>query len=184
MVWAHGHILSGAVILALTAGPVAAETIVYDTTEFPRETEALIAATVSLFEAAEADGDSDETRGLELAPIPTSSDGARIGAPIGALTTEHGPVRHLTGYRITWYPVDTLLGAVDFMGTWDRNRNLVCGYVTWDLSDPENPVMRDLVANYVDVSKLPIKDRAGMELSLLDANCAFGDVDQNYAALN
>lgn len=169
-------------LTALTAFPAVAERVASGAPEFPRETEALVQATVSLFEETEARSFPEITPTLRLTPVQTSTNGGET--PNEAFSPDHGPVRHLTGYRITWYPVDTLLGAVDFMGTWDNSRNLVCGYVTWDLSDPDAPVMRDLVTNYIDVSDIIGEDSAAQEAALLDANCAFGDVDANYAALN
>ena len=91
-----------------------------------------------------------------------------------------GPVQHLTGYRINWYPVDRLLGAVDFMGTYDGNRNLVCGYVTWDLTDPKTPTLDHVVATYVDLAVLTDATPAEAQMALLDANCAYGEIDPNF----
>ena len=98
-----------------------------------------------------------------------------------AFPSDAGPVRHLTGYRIMWYPVDRFLGAVDFMGTWNGNSDLVCGYVVWDLSDPDAPVMDQLVANYVTIRDLSGAAPSAAEQTLLDANCAFGEIDPNFA---
>lgn len=184
MVWGTSHkVWAGTVFAALIASPVYAERVAMGVPEFPEETEALVAATVSLFEAAEELSGPEPSERLTLTPRPTNIS-AETPEALTAFDTERGPVRHLTGYRITWYPVDSLLGAVDFMGTWDNARNLVCGHVTWDLSDPAAPVMRALVANYVDVSDIAASDRATKEAALLEANCAFGEIDQNYAVLN
>jgi len=92
----------------------------------------------------------------------------------------HGPVRHLTGYRISWYPVDRLLGSVDFMGTWDGNRNLVCGYLTWDLSDPDAPVLENMEATFVKLETLLSEKPSDVHRILLEANCAYGAIDANY----
>ncbi|MGI9394390.1 MAG: hypothetical protein ACR2OY_07070, partial [Boseongicola sp.] len=108
--------------------------------EFPVETAVLVAATVALFEAIEAENDAEpripeiRVEGLAV-PASLSVDAALTRA----FPANMGPVQHLTGYRINWYPVDRFLGAVDFMGTYDGNRNLVCGYVMWDVSDPDAP---------------------------------------------
>ena len=184
MVWATSHKLCAVLVASVLAtGPAMAERVEVSATEFPRETQALVAATVSLFEAAEAQSRSGGMDTLPLSPV-ASPISAETGSETGTAFDTDRPVRHLTGYRITWYPVDTLLGAVDFMGTWDNARNLVCGYVTWDLSNPDAPEMRALVANYVDISGLAEADRTAQESALLDANCAFGEIDSNYAALN
>ena len=98
----------------------------------------------------------------------------------GVLTSK-GAVDRLTGYRISWYPVDRFLGSVDFMGTWDGNRNLVCGYVTWDLSDPDAPVLEDVSASFVNVAELSRQDDEAIHAALLDANCAYGAIEANYA---
>ena len=92
-----------------------------------------------------------------------------------------GPVQHLTGYRISWYPVDRLLGTVDFMGTWRGNRNLVCGYLTWDLSDPKKPELQEVTANFVDLDALTSESDVQIHRTLMEANCAFGAIDPNYA---
>ena len=182
MVWARWYRgWVGAVLIAVFCMPASAERLSIALSEFPLETEALVAATESLFETAEARTELRRTD--RLTPIPASADPT---SPLmaEAFVTEHGPVRHLTGYRITWYPVDRLVGAVDFMGTWNNARNLVCGYVTWDVSDPEAPVLQSLVATYVDVAGMDEAEQFEREAALLEANCAFGDIDRNYATLN
>ena len=92
-----------------------------------------------------------------------------------------GPVRHLTGYQITWYPVDRLLGTVDFMGTWDGNRNLVCGHLTWDMTDVDTPVLTSVSANFLTLDDLQDAPEVRVHQSLMEANCAFGEIDGNYA---
>ena len=148
--------------------------------EFPEETAAIVAATADLFDTVEAgikpapEIKRDRVIGDFVTPASARSDQARFGG----LTDEHGPVKNLTGYRITWYPVDRFLGAVDYMGTWNGNRDLVCGHVTWDLSDPANPVLDEIEAHYVDISKLSTSPDAHQ--ALLNANCAFGEIEQNF----
>lgn len=148
--------------------------------EFPQETAALVAATAELFDAVEAAPKSDRGFSFQISATPAAlSKEAGVEA-----FNQMGPVDHLTGYRISWYPVDRFLGSVDFMGTWDGNRNLVCGYVLWDLSDPDAPALESVVANYVEVAELA---DAGMEeahIALLDANCAYGDIDLNYTVFD
>ena len=95
--------------------------------------------------------------------------------------TLHGPLRHLTGYRINWYPTERFLGSVDYMGTWDGNRNLVCGYLIWDLGDPANPVLESVTANYVELGTLLGATAAEVHETLLEANCAYGAIDENFA---
>ena len=152
-----------------------------DGMEFPRETAALVDATVDLFEAAEAVASGDPEPVVRIGSIATPARLAEPDPMLGAFPESYGPVRHLTGYRITWYPVERLIGAVDFMGTWDRTRNLVCGYVAWDLSDPDAPALEGIVTNYVDLALLDGADRSEIETVLLEANCAFGDIEANYA---
>ena len=153
--------------------------------EFPEETAALVAATVALFEAIEAEGDAapriPEIRieGLAIpAKLPTNAAWTR------AFPDDKGPVQHLTGYRINWYPVDRFLGAVDFMGTYDGNRNLVCGYVIWDVSDPDAPALDRVIANYLDLDRLDAAAPADAHRALLDANCAFGEIEPNFTVFD
>ena len=169
-------------LVALIAGTVSACAGQNDV-EFSDETEALVAATTALFESVETAPVSD---GIELQldgiAIPASaSPGPDVN---NAFPAEYGPVAHLTGYRINWYPVDRLLGAVDFMGTYDRNRGLVCGYVTWDLSDPDDPQIEQLVANYVDLGLLATRHPGATHAALLDANCAYGEIEPNFTVFD
>ena len=149
--------------------------------EFPEETAALVAATAALFDTAEAGGKDVAPQSSDrFLAIPATFTSATSG--MKALT-ERGPVRHLTGYRINWYPVDRFLGAVDFMGTWNGNRDLVCGYVVWDLTDPMSPTLESVVANYVDVATLDDAAAHEAHMALLDANCAYGEIAPNFEAL-
>ena len=149
--------------------------------EFPVETEALVNATAALF---------DSLQGVEKAPakrtpvirMPRLAKQASVVSDAASHPlTERGPLKHLTGYRIDWYPTDRFLGAVDFMGTWDGNRNLVCGYLVWDLSDAKAPKLDQVVANYLDMDELKGATAAEVHETLLEANCAFGAIDANFA---
>lgn len=182
-----GNILRiSAVFAAFAAGPVSAEPVGVSYSEFPVENAALIAATQAFFDEVEAGLDVPNSRsrppviGLALRATRAS---ATVPAPQGegGVLTRMGPVRHLTGYNITWYPMDKLLGSVDYMGTWNGNRNLVCGYLTWDLSQPEAPRLVAVEANYVDLDDLKTRTPVEIHRTLLTANCAFGAVDENYA---
>jgi len=169
-------------LVTLLAGAVSACAGQEDV-EFADETDAIVAATTALFESVEAASPSD---GIELRlngiAIPAS---AAAGPDVSAaFPAEYGPVTHLTGYRINWYPVDRLLGAVDFMGTYDRNRGLVCGYVTWDLSDPDDPQVDQLIANYVDLKLLAKRHPGATHAALLDANCAYGEIEPNFTVFD
>ncbi len=150
-------------------------------TEFPKETEALVAATAAFFDEVEKTAPGATVApAIRIPELARRIKGIRPDAGPRVLT-RNGPVRHLTGYRINWYPVDRFLGSVDFMGTWHGNRNLVCGYLVWDLSEPEAPVLNSVVANFVDLDDFKGKSRAEIHESLLEANCAFGAIDDNYA---
>lgn len=164
--------LSGAPLLASDA-----------TQEFPTETAALIAATTAFFEAAERAAAKPETPSQPVIGLPQVVSPASLSDadPAFKELTNHGAVQHLTGYRINWYPVSRLLGTVDFMGTWDGNRNLVCGYVSWDVSTPDAPVLESVTANYIDMDDLASLSSGKAHEALLEANCAFGTVDVNFA---
>lgn len=152
--------------------------------EFPTETAALVAATTALFDAVEAKANpAPAIPRITLVPRPTPAS-LDLEDDKTSVLTENGPVKHLTGYRITWYPVDRFLGTVDFMGTWEGNRNLVCGYVMWDLSNPSSPVLDEVYATYLDVSELALQSDVDVHAALLDANCAFGAIDANYTVFD
>jgi len=179
----HITLASALTVLALSALPAAAAAA--DTPEFPAQTEAIVEATSALFDAVEGvTPQAQQARPrVTIGPLLTP---ASFKLPQGkaAVLSEHGAVRHLTGYRITWYPMDRFLGAVDFMGTWDGNKNLVCGYVMWDLTDPKSPVLDRISANYVDLAALTDASPQVAEEKLLDANCAYGAVDANYTVFD
>lgn len=157
--------------------PVAAT----ETVEFPDETAAIVAATANLFDAIEQEGAPNARRPVISGPVVAVPASLPAHVAKAGVLTSKGPVGHLTGYRISWYPVDRFLGAVDFMGTWDGNRNLVCGYVTWDLSDPDAPVLDTVSATFLDVQDLSGQSDEDVQAALLDANCAYGAIDANYA---
>ncbi len=170
-----------AAVLAAMCGPVSAGTPSDVASEFPVETEALVAATAAFFDAIEQ-GPREKNR----APVIRLPEVARKirSEPrvVGAENlTDHGPVDHLTGYRISWYPMDRILGSVDFMGTWEGNRNLVCGYLTWDMTQPDHPELAGVTANFLSLDDFVGQSPSEVHEALLEANCAFGAIDQNYA---
>lgn len=148
--------------------------------EFAAQTDALVAATDAYFNQVESDAAEKRSPALTITR-PELVQKTSAAAEDTESLTQNGPVRHLTGYRINWYPVDRLLGSVDFMGTWDGNRNLVCGYLIWDLTTPDAPVLHSVSANFVDLDDLRGKPAADIHRHLLDANCAHGALDDNYA---
>lgn len=169
-------------LAALAALPVHAEPAGVSFSEFPEENAALIAATQAYFEEVEG---IDAPRATKPAVIglPLRATKTSAAAPAGqeGVLKRMGPVRNLTGYNVTWYPMEHLLGTVDYMGTWGGNRNLVCGYLTWDLTEPGAPQLVSVEANYVDLDQLTGQSPAEIHRTLLTANCAFGAIDENYA---
>ena len=175
-----------ALFAAVSAAPAqAVDRVTSASAEFPTETAAVVAATSAFFDAAERAASGE--RAPQQQPViglPEVVSPARLGDqddPRFEVLTREGPVQHLTGYRISWYPVDRFLGAVDFMGTWNNNRNLVCGYVTWDLSTSGTPQLDDVTANFVDLAELASFSPAEVHEALLEANCAYGAIDVNFA---
>lgn len=149
--------------------------------EFPKETAALVEATTAYFDAIEATPQKRDRVPVIRMPELAQKIKTNVSLSENDALTQNGPVNHLTGYRISWYPVDRFLGTVDFMGTWDGNRNLLCGYLTWDLTHPEYPVLDDVTAHFLDLDELSAMEPALAHETLLEANCAFGAIDQNYA---
>lgn len=148
--------------------------------EFPVQTDALVAATDAYFNQIEEETAQNRAPALVISRPELAQKTSAVAEDAGTLT-QNGPVQHLIGYRINWYPVDRILGSVDFMGTWDGNRNLVCGYLVWDLTAPETPVLEMVSANFVDLGDLRGKKPGEVHRRLLEANCAFGSLDDNYA---
>ena len=148
--------------------------------EFPQESKALIQATNAFFDQIEAEGHRNKKPGVIGVPLSITKSSAKPTSDTKDLLTRMGPVGHLTGYRITWYPMDTLRGTVDFMGTWKGNRNLVCGYLTWDLSDPDTPKLDTVSASFVDIAAFANASDRDIHQSLLEANCAHGAIEANY----
>ncbi|MDJ0640097.1 MAG: hypothetical protein QNJ20_14800 [Paracoccaceae bacterium] len=167
-----------AVLTALSLGVAQAEPARVSGEEFPTEQKALIEATLAFFDTVESK--KMRRKRTPIIGLPLTVTRSRARPNDAAALTRMGPVDHLTGYRITWYPMDRLLGTVDFMGTWDGNKNLVCGYLTWDVSNPDKPVLQSLSASFVDVGDLSKASELETRQSLLSANCAFGEVEQNY----
>ena len=146
--------------------------------QYAAETERLVDATADLFDRLEAGADAGADRPrieLRLKPQPMS-----FGAPDGALRPEYGPVRDLTGYRVTWYDTERLIGTVDFVGTWGDGRHLICGYVSWDMSG-DAPALDDLVADYLETGALAASAEDDAHLALIEANCAYGEIEANFA---
>lgn len=171
-------------VAALAALPAqAADRTSSEALEFPAETAALIAVTTALFHEAERAAAGKQSTEQPVIGRPRILSPATLESPDLALNalTNHGAVRNLTGYRINWYPMSRLLGTVDFMGTWNSNRDLVCGYVSWDLSKSNDPVLESVQANYIDLNELDSASPEMVHKALLDANCAFGAVDANFA---
>ena len=148
--------------------------------EFPTESKALIAATLDFFDRVEASEEERDRTPVIGIPLSATRSSAASGPLETDVLTSMGPVKHLTGYRITWYPIDVLYGTVDFMGTWGRNGNLVCGYLSWDLSDPEAPRLDTVTASFVDLGALRNATDSEIHGSLMEANCAFGAIDANF----
>ncbi len=171
--------VSGAVTCAALLAATGAHAGDSAAPEFAREKAALIDATTAYFDRVEAE--APQLRKAPAIGIPALA--TKIKASVATDTdplTEMGPVDHLTAYRITWYPVERLLGSVDFMGTWDNNRSLVCGYLTWDVTDPDAPRLEQINASFVDLPDLSSASDDAIHQSLLEANCAFGAIDANF----
>lgn len=149
--------------------------------EFPAETQALVSATTAFFDAIETDRGVDDRVPTIQAPKLAQKISALPPVAGAEELTKHGPLNHLTGYRISWYPLDRFLGSVDFMGTWNGNRNLVCGYLTWDLSELDQPVLKTVSANFLNLDDFAGKSPSEIHEALLEANCAFGAINDNYA---
>ena len=179
----HLCVVAAAASFMAAALPAFAASDALASPEFPAETAALVDATTALFEQIEAStAPQDQRREVPVIQAPVLATPASVDAATekASALTDQGPVKNLTGYRITWYPVDRFLGSVDFMGTWDGNRNLVCGYVTWDLSDPDAPVLDRISAMYLETAELAALSPDQAHAALLDSNCAFGAIDANF----
>ncbi len=183
----RGAVCAGVLVMGVTSSFGASDIPSSPSEEFPVETDALVMATEALFDAIES-STAAQAAASSAARIRIIGDAIPINAtpPDSAYTafpSERGPVKHLTGYRVTWYPVDRMLGVVDFMGTYDGNRNLVCGFVTWDMTDPDMPKLEHLNATYVDLGLLAVRHPGATHEALLNANCAYGEIAPNFEAL-
>jgi len=165
--------------LGLVSSDLHAETNGLGMAEFPIEHAALIEATQDFFDAVEAENPKREKTPVLGWTINATRSYA--GEDDVSTLTKMGPVKHLTGYQITWYPTEKLLGTVDFMGTWDGSRNLVCGYVTWDFSLPDAPKLHSISANFISPDALNHADAREVHRALIASNCAHGAVEANYA---
>jgi len=176
------HVLRSMVLPAalavLSLGSAQAEPAGLSDIEFPVENRALVDATIAFFDEVEAR--ETPRKRIPIIGVPFTVTKSNLPTDDAMALTRMGPVDHLTGYRITWYPMDRLLGTVDFMGTWGGNKNLVCGYLTWDLSDPDAPVLQSMSASFVDIDDLSKASEVEIHRDLLRANCAFGEIEQNY----
>lgn len=170
-------------VLLGAAGPAAADGLYPESTEFGAETLSIVAATEALFDAIEAEtpGLTDAPRlQLRLAGPETASPVALPLASEHALSEKHGPVADLTAYGLTWYPGDdALAGTIDFVGTWGNGRNLVCGYVTWDMGDADAPQLASMTTAYLDTKILVGLPDQSQHAELLRANCAHGAIEPN-----
>jgi len=183
--WFNSVVLATAFAGFSATGGFASNALPAPGEEFPEETAALVAATVALFDAIESEGDTEpRIPEIRIEGLATQATLPTNAAWTLAFPDDKGPVQHLTGYRINWYPVDRFLGAVDFMGTYDGNRNLVCGYVMWDISDPDAPELDRVIANYLDLDRLDAAAPADAHRALLDANCAFGEIEPNFTVFD
>lgn len=151
--------------------------------EFPREERAIVEATAEFFDAVEATSAGGVASAYADPFAATAATGDRLETRISQVRGT-APLTGLTGYRITWYPVDTLLGTVDFVGRDETGRNLVCGYVLWEFSDDAEPRLRDYQATYVDTWALAALSPEEQGKRLIEANCAFTDVESNFALSN
>lgn len=177
------HLAAAVLLTAAFAVPAKAQmpAALSTSADFPTETAAIVEATSQLFDAVEAGAQPQKKRSVVSGPLIATPASFRMGEAKADVLTSNGAVDHLTGYKISWYPVDRFLGTVDFMGTWAGNRNLVCGYVTWDLSDPDAPVLEDVTATFVNITDLSRQDDDAIHAELMDANCAYGAIEANYA---
>jgi len=155
----------------LVAGPAAAG-------QYARETSRLVDATAELFDALEATSASSDRPAIRLRlDLEEKASFTDAGE---ALRPELGPVRDLTAYRTTWYETGGLIGTVDFVGTWGDGRHLLCGYVSWDMSDPDAPTLDDIVADYLEIGALAGSGADEAHVALIEANCAYGEIEPNF----
>ena len=179
MVQWYLSLFTAVVTLGLVSTELRAEPNGLGSAEFQVEYDALVDATQVFFDTVE-----EERNDRAKAPVLGWAINATRSYAVEddlAVLTKMGPVKHLTGYQVTWYPTEKLLGTVDFMGTWDGNRNLVCGYVTWDLSDPEAPQLHSISANFITPEALDQEDERDVHRVLIGSNCAHGAIEANYA---
>ena len=143
--------------------------------QYAAETAQVVDATVELFDRMEAESGTEERPAirLKIVPQPMSLDAA---SP--ALRPEYGPIRDLTGYRVTWYDTDRLIGTVDFVGTWGDGRHLICGYVSWDMTGGA-PELSDMTADYLETGTLVRSGDDAAHIALIEANCAYGELEPN-----
>lgn len=159
----------GATVLASSLG-----------SEFPEQERKLVAATSAFFDVIEAPDRATK--------VDFFTEAYSTAIPLDEWQNERlrelvdkGPLRGLTAYRITWYPVDTLLGAVDFVGRDGDDDDLVCGYVLWEFPQDAEPQLRWYEATHLDPGEISALSVEEAGARLLEANCAFTDLDANFA---
>ena len=165
------------VSLAIAGASLGAQSL---QSEFPSQERALVAATAEFFDAVETPSVSG---GYEF-----FSDAYQSAVSLDdwqddrlRQLVDDGPIEGMTAYRITWYPVDTLLGAVDFVGRAADGSELVCGYVLWEFPDGSDPSLRWYEATHVDAGALSGLSQEEASARLLEANCAYTDLEANFA---
>jgi hypothetical protein len=163
--------------LVLSGAHIGAQAL---SSEFPTQERALVDATSAFFSAVEnpsASSGHDFFSDAFAAAMPLEEwRSLRL-----AQLTDHGAISGLTAYRITWYPVDTLLGAVDFVGHDEDGSNLVCGYVLWEFAESAAPQLRWYEATHVDTRELATLSPEEQGKRLLEANCAYTEIEANFA---
>jgi len=141
---------------------------------------ALIRATAAFFQSVEQ---RDHARSLDF-----FAEAYATAVPLDQWQNERlrqlvdkGPLKNLTAYRITWYPIDTLLGSVDFVGRDPRDGRLVCGFVLWEFPERAEPKLRLYEATRLDPGTLSRMPPGEAGAQLLEANCAFTSIEANFA---
>ena len=179
MVQRYLFLFAAVVTLSFVSHELGAEPNGHGNAEFQAEYDALVDATEGFFDAAETE-QNERAKAPVLGWAINATRTYAVEDDVAVLT-KMGPVKHLTGYQVTWYPTEKLLGTVDFMGTWGGNRNLVCGYITWDLSDLDTPKLHSISANFITPDALDLGDERDVHRALIGSNCAYGAIDENYA---
>lgn len=153
--------------------------------DYSMETSSIIAATHALLDGLEVPGGlPDAAPSLELRLKDAGAD-TRL-TPVGAPSEPELPdqltsMANLTPYRLNWFDEDGLIGAIKFVGNWQDTRNLVCGYVAWDMSEWNAPTLVALEFEYLETPALLRLSDSEARTALRDANCAYFTVEANLA---